>query len=247
MDVAGHVSGYRIVCFLFPDIGKPFMFGFFHGLGIGFIATKRIKKEDAIIGQRLAYGLEVFKERVPLLEKLIAEIHRQDDICETRASFQYILVEQLNPAKLILIEVKIWGRNDYRKVQEQIESYWSADVAAGAVGSGLAHTLQAQHLAIGDALGPEKIMLAHVASAEGIIAAENAMGGNRNMNYDAVPGAIYTLPEVANVGLTESQAHQKGLDVRADTVLFRTIGKAQVIGELTIANGILKKLQEYPD
>ncbi|MEN8245795.1 MAG: dihydrolipoyl dehydrogenase [Thermodesulfobacteriota bacterium] len=86
--------------------------------------------------------------------------------------------------------------------------------------------------AIGDALGPAKVMLAHVASAEGIIAAENAMGGNRQMNYDAVPGAIFTSPEVANVGLTEDQAKEKGLDFRADTVLFRTIGKAQVIGEL---------------
>ena len=86
--------------------------------------------------------------------------------------------------------------------------------------------------AIGDALGPEKVMLAHVASSEGIIAAENAMGGNRQMNYDAVPGAIFTSPEVANVGLTEDQAKEKGLNFRADTVLFRTIGKAQVIGEL---------------
>jgi len=86
--------------------------------------------------------------------------------------------------------------------------------------------------AIGDALGPAKIMLAHVASAEGIIAAENAMGGNRQMNYDAVPGAIFTSPEVANVGLTEDQAREKNLSFRADTVLFRTVGKAQVIGEL---------------
>ena len=86
--------------------------------------------------------------------------------------------------------------------------------------------------AIGDALGPEKIMLAHVASAEGIVAAENAVGGDRKMNYNAVPGAIFTSPEVADVGLTEDQAREKGLNVRADTVLFRTIGKSQVIGEL---------------
>jgi dihydrolipoamide dehydrogenase len=86
--------------------------------------------------------------------------------------------------------------------------------------------------AIGDALGPDKVMLAHVASTEAIIAAENAMGGDRKMNYDTVPGAIYTLPEVADVGLTEDQAREKGLDIRADSVLFRSIGKSQVIGEL---------------
>lgn len=86
--------------------------------------------------------------------------------------------------------------------------------------------------AIGDVLGPSKIMLAHVASAEGLIAAENAMGGNRTMNYGVVPGAIFTMPEVANVGLTEAQAKEQGYNVRADSALFRTLGKAQVIGEI---------------
>jgi dihydrolipoamide dehydrogenase len=86
--------------------------------------------------------------------------------------------------------------------------------------------------AIGDVLGPSKIMLAHVASTEGLVAAENAMGGNRTMAYDVVPGAIFTMPEVANVGLTESQARKQGLNVRADSVLFRNLGKAQVIGEI---------------
>jgi dihydrolipoamide dehydrogenase len=86
--------------------------------------------------------------------------------------------------------------------------------------------------AIGDVLGPAKIMLAHVASAEGLVAAENAMGQSRTMNYEAVPGAIFTMPEVANVGLTEAQTKQQGYKVRADSVLFRTLGKAQVIGEI---------------
>lgn len=86
--------------------------------------------------------------------------------------------------------------------------------------------------AIGDALGPEKVMLAHVAYAEGRIAAENAMGASRAMNYEAVPGAIFTMPEVADVGLTEAQAKQQGYNVRSDSVLFRSMGKAQVIGEI---------------
>ena len=86
--------------------------------------------------------------------------------------------------------------------------------------------------AIGDVLGPAKIMLAHVASAEGFIAAINAMGGNRKMDYEAVPGGIFTMPEVADVGLTEIQARERGYNARSDTVLFRTLGKAQVIGEI---------------
>ena len=86
--------------------------------------------------------------------------------------------------------------------------------------------------AIGDVLGPEKVMLAHVATTEGIVAAENAMGGNRRMDYGCVPGAIFTTPEVANVGLTEFQANEQGIHAQSDTVLFRTLGKAQVIGEI---------------
>jgi len=86
--------------------------------------------------------------------------------------------------------------------------------------------------AIGDILGPEKIMLAHVASTEGQVAAENATGGSRTMDYRVVPGAIFTTPEVANVGLSETQAKEQGYRVRADSVLFRTLGKAQVIGEI---------------
>ena len=86
--------------------------------------------------------------------------------------------------------------------------------------------------AIGDLLGPSRIMLAHVASAEGMVAVENAMGGARKMDYNAVPGAIFTSPEIANVGLTEVQALEQGREARSDTVLFRSLGKAQVMGEI---------------
>lgn len=93
-------------------------------------------------------------------------------------------------------------------------------------------TSAADVYAIGDLLGPSKIMLAHVASTEGLVAAENAMAGHRSMDYNIVPGAIFTSPEVANVGLTEAQAKTQGYEVRADSVLFRTLGKAQVIGDI---------------
>ncbi len=86
--------------------------------------------------------------------------------------------------------------------------------------------------AIGDLLGPTKIMLAHAASAEGRIAAENAMGGSQKMDYSVVPGVIFTSPEVAGVGLSEARAREAGYPVRADKVLFRSIGKAHVIGEI---------------
>jgi dihydrolipoamide dehydrogenase len=86
--------------------------------------------------------------------------------------------------------------------------------------------------AIGDILGPQKVMLAHVASHEGIIAAENAMGKENTMNYEVIPGAIFTMPEIGTVGLSEAEAVKKGLDIDCFAVNFRTLGKAQAIDEL---------------
>ncbi|MCF8024493.1 MAG: dihydrolipoyl dehydrogenase [Desulfobacteraceae bacterium] len=88
--------------------------------------------------------------------------------------------------------------------------------------------------AVGDVLGPQRIMLAHVASYEAIVAAENALGGNhRTMDYMHAPGAIFTAPEVACAGLSQAQAEDEGYTVRSATVLFRSLGKAQATGELT--------------
>ena len=86
--------------------------------------------------------------------------------------------------------------------------------------------------AIGDVLGPKKVMLAHVASHEGIVAAENAMGKESIMNYDVIPGGIFTMPEIGTVGLSESEALKKGLDIDSFTVNFRSLGKAQAIDEI---------------
>ncbi|GAB6142772.1 dihydrolipoyl dehydrogenase [Desulfocicer niacini] len=86
--------------------------------------------------------------------------------------------------------------------------------------------------AIGDILGPRHIMLAHVASHEGMVAAENALGGRAVMDYTAVPGAVFTMPEIGNVGITEAQARDQGIDYTCTAVNFRTIGKAQAMGEI---------------
>jgi dihydrolipoamide dehydrogenase len=93
-------------------------------------------------------------------------------------------------------------------------------------------TTVADVYAVGDALGPSRPMLAHVATREGSVAAENALGGQRFMSYDAVPGAIFTFPEVGHVGLTETQAEQQGYAVHTERMLFRNLGKAQAIGEI---------------
>ena len=89
--------------------------------------------------------------------------------------------------------------------------------------------------AIGDVAGG--LMLAHVASSEGITAAINLMGGNERIDYDSVPSAIFTSPEIASVGLREQQAAENGIKVRTGHFQFRMLAKAHAIGEI---EGLLK-------
>ncbi|GCF08147.1 dihydrolipoyl dehydrogenase [Dictyobacter arantiisoli] len=73
--------------------------------------------------------------------------------------------------------------------------------------------------------------LAHVASTEGEIAADNAIGHSATMNYEVVPNPIYTFPEIAFVGLTEAAAREKYSDIRVERFPWAAIGKAVAIDE----------------
>ncbi|HLH60304.1 MAG TPA: dihydrolipoyl dehydrogenase [Ktedonobacteraceae bacterium] len=73
--------------------------------------------------------------------------------------------------------------------------------------------------------------LAHVASMEGEVAADNAMGYAAKMNYDVVPNPIYTFPEIAFVGLTEAQAREKNSEVRVERFPWSANGKAVSMNE----------------
>lgn len=84
--------------------------------------------------------------------------------------------------------------------------------------------------AAGDAVGG--MLLAHVASRQGIVAAVNACGSERRISYDAVPAGIFTCPEIGSVGLREHQAEEKGVRVKVGRFPFRALGKAHVLGEL---------------
>jgi len=78
--------------------------------------------------------------------------------------------------------------------------------------------------AIGDVTG--KMMLAHVASHQGIIAVNNILGHKEKLNYDQIPSAIYSFPEIAQVGLTEKAAKTKGLDYKVSIFPLQANGKA---------------------
>lgn len=83
--------------------------------------------------------------------------------------------------------------------------------------------------AVGDVVGG--YMLAHVASYEGEVAVENALGHRRPADYSGVHNCIFTMPEIASVGLTEDQAKERGIDCLVERFPFAINGRALGMGE----------------
>ena len=83
--------------------------------------------------------------------------------------------------------------------------------------------------AIGDVNG--KMMLAHVATFQGTRALNHIQGKADKIKFNIVPAAVFTIPEVVSVGLTEAQCDDEELDYRAVKVPFGAVGKAVAMGE----------------
>ena len=91
--------------------------------------------------------------------------------------------------------------------------------------------------AIGDVIaGP---MLAHKAEDEGMILAEMLAGESGHIDYNMIPGVVYTWPEVANVGKTEAQLKDEGVDYKAGKFPFMANGRARAMG---MTDGFVKIL-----
>ncbi|OAA94898.1 dihydrolipoyl dehydrogenase [Clostridium coskatii] len=93
--------------------------------------------------------------------------------------------------------------------------------------------------AIGDCTG--KIMLAHVASEQGVVAAENISGRSVKMDYKTVPCCVYVKPEIASVGLTEERAKEKGIDYKVGVFPMSANGKAMISKD---SDGIVKVISD---
>jgi dihydrolipoamide dehydrogenase len=84
--------------------------------------------------------------------------------------------------------------------------------------------------AIGDVVPTPQ--LAHVASAEGVVAVEHMAGQEtRPLNYDQVPAGTYCSPEIGSIGLSEAKARERGYDVAVGRFPFSANGKARIINE----------------
>lgn len=96
--------------------------------------------------------------------------------------------------------------------------------------------------AAGDVIGG--IMLAHVASAEAIVAVENSLGKENRIDYESIPAGIFTSPEIGRVGLTEEEALNKGMKLKIGRFNLRVLGKAHAMGEI---EGFVKIIADEKD
>ena len=100
-------------------------------------------------------------------------------------------------------------------------------------------TSQNNIYAIGDVItGP---MLAHKAEDEGIAVAENIAGQSGHVNYETIPGVVYTTPEVASIGKTEEQLKEKNVDYKIGKFSFMANSRAKAIDD---AEGFVKILAD---
>lgn len=93
--------------------------------------------------------------------------------------------------------------------------------------------------AIGDVV--RGAMLAHKAEEEGVLVAELLAGQKPHINYNLIPGVVYTWPEVAAVGQTEEQLKEKGIAYKAGSFPFRALGRARASSE---TDGLVKVLAD---
>lgn len=200
------------------------------------------------------YGVDVtiveFLDRVVPLEdeEVSAELHKQYE----RRGIKILVgtkVEQIEDTGKN-VKVSVSGKDGKKQVLEADKVLQAIGFKPRTEGYGLENTgvaltergaiaineqmqTNVPHIyAIGDVTS--KLMLAHVAEAMGVIAAENIAGAETiTLEYDMLPRATYCQPQIASFGYTEAQAREKGYDINVAKFPFQANGKAHGLGDYT--------------
>jgi len=200
--------------------------GIFNALGTKVTIVKRrplrLEPVDEEIGRRFAQTLP--KQGIEVkIGAAVKGIERNGDVL--RVIWDTPEGEQGVEGQMVLMAT---GRAPYTEGLNLSELGIQMDHGAIAV-NGYLETNVKDVYAIGDVLG--KNMLAHVASYEGEIAVENALGHSRQADYRAVPNCIFTHPEIAGVGITEEEARNSGIPYKASKFPFAALGRDVAMGE----------------
>ncbi|HQN74865.1 MAG TPA: dihydrolipoyl dehydrogenase [Bacillota bacterium] len=248
-----------------PGINEAYKSGFLmtskEMLSINQIPKKLLIVGGGVIGIEFATIFNSFNTEVTIIEKekeILANI--DDDIREA-------MLKILKKAKIeILTEATVIGIEDKKVIYKTVsgeEKNVNADKVLLSVGM-KSNNESFRHLnlkmeknfvfvndqmqtsipniyAIGDVNG--KMMLAHVASHQGLIAIEHILGKTEKINYDQIPSVIYSFPEVAQIGLTEKIAKTKGIDYLVSKFPLQANGKALSANE---KDGFIKIIASKP-
>ena len=236
-----------------PQDGKK-VIGYREAMTLSKQPKKLIVVGSGAIGIEFAYFYNAMGTEVTLIEyqDRIVPIEDEEISKQLERSFKNSGIKILTNAEVISVnskgkEVKATLKKDGK------EEIISADIILSAVGIktnieniglediGIAvdhdkimvndfyQTNLPGYYAIGDVTSGQA--LAHVASAEGILCVEKIAGQNvEPLDYDNVPGCTYCSPEIASVGLTETQAKEKGYNIKVGKFPFSASGKAQTSG-----------------
>jgi len=131
------------------------------------------------------------------------------------------------------------GRAPYTDALDLAKAGVETDKRGFVVVDGHLRTSATNVWAIGDVVGGA--MLAHKAEEEGTLVAEQIAGQKPHINYNAIPGVVYTWPEVAGVGQSEEQLKAEGRAYKAGSFPYRALGRARAAGE---SDGFVKVLAD---
>ena len=224
-----------------------------HALKLDHIPERLVVLGAGAVGTEFASIFNSFGSKVTLVEMLprLLPIEDEEVSSELRRSFRKRKIDVMTDTKLKAVEVQDDGLL-LALEREGLDNGLAADVLLVAVGRApVSENLGLEALgikvergyievnehmqtavphiyAIGDVVNTP--WLAHVASSEGILAAEHMAGHEvQPLNYDHVPSCTYCQPEVASVGLTEAAARERGYEVETGKFPFSALAKAAIL------------------
>ena len=180
------------------------------------------------------HALRIFKKQGLkfLLGAKITGIEQTDAGCrvniagkEPLAAEKVLLAAGRKPCSKGLGFAQLGGRVDPKGFIE-VDSHWQTSLPG--------------IYAIGDVIGGA--MLAHKASEEGVACVEHLVTGYGHVNYQAMPGIVYTHPEVAFVGRTEDSLQEEGVPIKIGSFSFKGNGRALALGD---SDGLVKIIAHH--
>lgn len=193
------------------------------------------EKITALCRRRILPGVEA-----ELTRRLRAQLRRENIQIQTGANVKAVRGKSGEEVEL---ELDLNGKNTILKAQSLLVTTGRGPNLQGLDLAGLKleteqgaikvnkkmETSNPDIYAAGDVVG--NYQLAHVAYREGEVAAENMLGGKREISYRAVPYCVFTQPQLAGVGLTEEEAKKNGVEYKVYKVPYGSIGRALAAGQ----------------